>query len=815
MATTRDEATYNSSHEQVHMSNLRARHVPDVPEDVDFVMEHLNDPNYDLKTRPPSFTSVDEDKKSKKAYAQSDVDAESQFDSDRYSTSRAESRNSTAIDFDDESPYPEVRAAVSSVDDPLMPVNTFRMWFLGIFFVLLISGFNQIFAMRYPSVFITGIVAQLVCLPLGRGLARILPSTRFRTFGYVWTLNPGPFTIKEHVCITVMANVTVAGAYSTEVILTQRIFYGQTTPMSYQILLALGSQIIGFSFGGLLRQFVVWPSSMIWPGALVNSALFNTLHKNYGKRDRGHITRERFFCIALACSFVWYWVPGFLFTALSMFNWVCWIVPNNVVVNALFGVNSGLGMSMLTFDWGMISFIGSPLVTPWWSQMNTGVAFLLMFWLIAPILYFTNAWNSAFFPISSYLVFDNTGQIYQAKSIISNGVFDQAKYSAYSPVFLSTTLALAYGIAFAAFPSVFVHTFLWFRKDIIRRFRNSLRDERDIHSRLMLHYLEVPMWWYGIMGVIALAFFLTSIEIFPTQLPIWAAFVGIIMSAILSIPLAMLQAITNQQVPTQVMYEMIAGYMLPGRPVANVIFKTITANTSMQAINFAGDLKLGHYMKVPPRIMFSVQVVGACIACIWVTVVQDWMLSNIVDICTPDQPQGFRCPGSTTFATASVIFGAVGPQRLFSPGAPYSALLWFFLIGTLAPIPFYFLARRFPLSFWRYINIPVFFAGLGAMPPGSGINYISWVLWGFIFNYCIRRFHFRWWMRYNYILSAALDAGTAIAMLVIFFALGLQKSGGVELVWWGNTVWMNTADANGVPFKPLPESGFVGPATWS
>lgn len=161
-----------------------------------------------------------------------------------------------------------------------------------------------------------------------------------------------------------MANVTVAGAYSTEIVLSQRIFYHQTTPISYQMLLAIGSQVLGFSLGGFLRQFVVWPSSMIWPGALVNSALFNALHKNYGKRDRGHITREKFFCIAMACSFVWYWIPGYLFTALSMFNWVCWIAPNNLVINALFGTNTGLGMSVLTFDWSMIAFIGSPLVTP-------------------------------------------------------------------------------------------------------------------------------------------------------------------------------------------------------------------------------------------------------------------------------------------------------------------------------------------------------------------------------------------------------------------------------------------------------------------
>lgn len=160
-----------------------------------------------------------------------------------------------------------------------------------------------------------------------------------------------------------MANITAPGAYSTDVVLIQRIFYGQVVPLPYQILLALGSQVVGFALGGLMRQFVVWPPSMIWPGALVNAALFNALHKTHDNTSR-HISRQRFFFIALACSFVWYWVPGYLFTGLSMFNWICWIAPNNVVLNTLFGTSTGLGMSILTFDWSMVSFLTNPLVTP-------------------------------------------------------------------------------------------------------------------------------------------------------------------------------------------------------------------------------------------------------------------------------------------------------------------------------------------------------------------------------------------------------------------------------------------------------------------
>lgn len=210
----------------------------------------------------------------------------------------------------------------------------------------------------------TGTFCLIVSFPFGHALARILPTTRFKTFGYVWTLNPGPFNIKEHVCITVMANISCAGPYSSDVVLTQRVFYGQVVPLSYQILLAMSSQVVGFAFGGMLRQFVVWPASMIWPGALVNAALFNTFHKGGHATSNRNISRERFFLIALACSFVWYWVPGYLFTGLSAFNWICWIAPNNLVVNTLFGTSSGLGMSILTFDWSQISFIGNPLVTP-------------------------------------------------------------------------------------------------------------------------------------------------------------------------------------------------------------------------------------------------------------------------------------------------------------------------------------------------------------------------------------------------------------------------------------------------------------------
>lgn len=64
----------------------------------------------------------------------------------------------------------------------------------------------------------------------------------------------------------------------------------------------------------------------------------------------------------------------------------------------------------------------------------------------------------------------------------------------------------------------------------------------------------------------------------------------------------------NQQPGLNVITEMIIGYMYPGRPLANVAFKTYGYISMTQALAFLGDFKLGHYMKIPPKSMFVVQV---------------------------------------------------------------------------------------------------------------------------------------------------------------------------------------------------------------
>jgi hypothetical protein len=52
--------------------------------------------------------------------------------------------------FEFNSPYAEVRASVPNTDDPSLPVETFRAWFLGIFFGSVFGAANQVRDLHCP-----------------------------------------------------------------------------------------------------------------------------------------------------------------------------------------------------------------------------------------------------------------------------------------------------------------------------------------------------------------------------------------------------------------------------------------------------------------------------------------------------------------------------------------------------------------------------------------------------------------------------------------------------------------------------------------
>lgn len=221
------------------------------------------------------------------------------------------------LDDEEDSPYPEVRASVSNYDDPDMPVLTFRAWSLGVTFACLVGALNAFFQFRYPAPNITPIVVQVLSFPCGKILAWWLPDRSWKTPKWLvrlgvadeFSLNPGPFNIKEHTVIVIMTNAAGSPAFALNFTVASSYFYGVTQGITFDFLLVFTTCMVGFGVAGLCRRFLVWPASLIWPQNLVFCTLLNTLHAEEDSEGTG-LSRFTFFKWTAIGAFCWYFLPG-------------------------------------------------------------------------------------------------------------------------------------------------------------------------------------------------------------------------------------------------------------------------------------------------------------------------------------------------------------------------------------------------------------------------------------------------------------------------------------------------------------------------
>jgi OPT family oligopeptide transporter len=142
------------------------------------------------------------------------------------------------------SPIEQVALTVPVGDDPDTPVLTFRMWVLGTASCIVLSFLNQFFWYRKEPLSITAISAQIAVVPLGRLMAAALPARRFfRGRPWEFSLNPGPFNMKEHVLITIFANSGAGSVYAIHIVTAVRVFYGKHISLLVSLLIVITTQV--------------------------------------------------------------------------------------------------------------------------------------------------------------------------------------------------------------------------------------------------------------------------------------------------------------------------------------------------------------------------------------------------------------------------------------------------------------------------------------------------------------------------------------------------------------------------------------------
>lgn len=166
---------------------------------VNVLKMHANDPNFPI-------TVVE---KIKEFLANEDI-----FNSPEKHVELIQEMKTEAALITGNSPYAEVRSVVDNTDDPTTLSSTIRAWVIGLSFVVLLAFVNQMFSIRQPGIGVAANVAQLLSYPVGKAAEAWLPDVGITLFGIRHSLNPGKFSRKEHMLITIMADVGCQTPYT-------------------------------------------------------------------------------------------------------------------------------------------------------------------------------------------------------------------------------------------------------------------------------------------------------------------------------------------------------------------------------------------------------------------------------------------------------------------------------------------------------------------------------------------------------------------------------------------------------------------------
>lgn len=166
------------------------------------------------------------------------------------------------------------------------------------------------------------------------------------------------------------------------------------------------------------------------------------------------------------------------------------------------------------------------------------------------------------------------------------------------------------------------------------------------------------------------------------------------------------------------------------------------------------------------------------------TGVMNFQITQIPEMCSPNQKDKFTCPNLQSYFTAAVLFGSLGARRVFGSGAQYTALLAAFPAGLLFPVIHFYATRRLPKTHFLTKIHPVVILSGGHTWAPYNLGYMwpavipGWISWSYL-----RKRYLEFWSKYNYVLSAAFSSGIAIAAVVIFFAVSYH---GANVDWVGN-----------------------------
>jgi OPT family oligopeptide transporter len=417
------------------------------------------------------------------------------------------------------------------------------------------------------------------------------------------------------------------------------------------------------------------------------------------------------------------------------------IKPTNYLLSQL-TCYYGLGMGAFTFNWFNIAWtLGSPMIVPRWAVVNIAVGFIVATWIITPIVYFTDTWNTYNHPIAEV-------------------THSSTRWSAVGIVSTAAT--------FANLSAVLVHMFLHHSNTLWKELRVRSLEEKgnDVHCRLTALYSDVPDWWFAIVSIVAFIVIVIVGQVSHTIL--WyETFLSFIGPVLLVLPFGIVASITGLTVQNTSVYYLlvvIATALLAGNRSTTLAFVTIGYSTYCQTVQLVLNMKLGHYMRIAPRILFFVQLVACLVYPSFSIGIQYYCFVKGSITANHTSPLA-----SGSFETTSVGAAVKDGINFFGLAQQTNRnLLWSLLLGALLPVPFWLARRRW--KWCRLVYIPLMLTFISWMPMAAPGALFTWLLIGFLITFFSNKLY---WKRHVYLTTGALFSGLYLSLLIIFGSLAL------------------------------------------
>lgn len=113
-------------------------------------------------------------------------------------------------------------------------------------------------------------------------------------------------------------------------------------------------------------------------------------------------------------------------------------------------------------------------------------------------------------------------------------------------------------------------------------------------------------------------------------------------------------------------------------------------------------------------------------------------------------------------------------------------------LGFIAPVPFWLAHKKWPNAGWDMVFTPVIIYFIGYLCVGINSSVMNFFLIGLFSQAYVRRKWPNKFVKYNYLVSAALDGGTSVIIFILSFAIFGAAGNTIYFPnYWGNNEFGN------------------------